>query len=207
MELMPSEVTPEAARQSAARHFPDLADAWTLLLGGDGEGLRWSEADTLELVECFLGQAQQAGRPVLLASSRRTPPALEEAIRRRVAGHPGFVRGAWFHAPEEESPPLLAFIGAARRIVVTADSVSMTNEAVAAGAPTVAVYPRQGAPLARHRDQFALLREARRIAEVQLADAPDFGAAAPAGGWQPVTGDQHAALAREVLSRLGLQAG
>lgn len=154
MELMPSEVTPDSARRSASEHFPDVADAWALLLGGDGEGLKWSAADTLELVENFLDQAQQAGRKVLLATSRRTLLPVEEAIRQRAASHPCFLRGAWFHAPDTPPFPLLALIGACQRLIVTADSVSMTNEAVAAGVPTVTVYPRQGAPLARQRSNL-----------------------------------------------------
>ena len=205
MSIMPSEVSPDAARHCAEEHFPDVkATAWTLLIGGDGDGLQWSKEDIMTLADRFLHQAGEADRKVFIATSRRTPERVEIALRERFEGHPGLLSGAWFHASGGKTTPLLALLGAAERIIVTADSVSMTNEAVAAGVPTVAVYPTRGTPKTRHGNQFAVLISAGQIAQTHLAENESLGLIAPAGGWKLITGDQHAAHAALALQRLGL---
>lgn len=204
MELVPSVVSPDAAKQCAKEHFPDAAEpAWTLLLGGDGEGMKWSEADFLKLADRFLEVATLAGKPILAATSRRTPERVEAAVRERFEKHDSFIKGAWFHASGGKTIPLLALFGASGRIIVTADSVSMANESVAAGVPAVAVYPTQGTPKPRHEWQFSLLENEGRLARTRLASNEKLADLTPAGGWHLITGDQHAALAEKALERLG----
>jgi hypothetical protein len=205
LDLVPSEVSPDAARQSAKEHFPDLSETtWTLLIGGDGEGMKWSEEDFMTLADRFLDEAGKAGKKVLVATSRRTPEKVENALIERFGRYEGFVSGAWFHASGGKTMPLLALFGASDRIIVTADSVSMTNEAVAAGVPAVAVYPTEGTPKPRHEGQFSILENEGKLARTRLAEDESLGSITPATGWQLVTGDQHAALAELALKRLGL---
>lgn len=208
LDLVPSVVSPDAARRCAREHFPDGAGrVWTLLLGGDGEGMKWSEDDFLALAGRFLDEAAKAGKKVLAATSRRTPEKVEAALIERFSEYGGFVHGAWFHASGGKTMPLLALFGASERIVVTADSVSMTNESVAAGVPVVAVYPPEGTPKPRHEWQFSLLEQEGRLARTRLAENAVLAELAPPGGWRLITGDQHAAMAGEALERLGLAKG
>jgi mitochondrial fission protein ELM1 len=208
LDLVPSEVSPDAARQSAREHLPVLEEtAWTLLIGGDGEGMKWSHEDFMKLADRFLEEADKAGRKVLVATSRRTPARVENALRERFEAYGGFLSGAWFHASGGKTVPLLALFGASSRIIVTADSVSMTNEAVAAGVHAVAVYPPEGTPKPRHEGQFSILENEGKLARIRLVDHESLGAIAPACGWCLVTGDQHAALAETALRRLGLSQG
>ncbi len=208
LDLVPSVVSPDAARQCAQEHFPDLAEpAWTLLLGGDGEGLKWSHEDFMVLADRFLNEAAQAGKKVLVATSRRTPERVENALIERFRKYEGFVSGAWFHASGGKTMPLLALFGVSDRIIVTADSVSMTNEAVAAGVPAVAVYPTEGTPKPRHEGQFSILENEGKLARTRLAANERLADLTPARGWNLITGDQHAALAELALKRLGLKAG
>ena len=205
LALVPSEVSPASARDRARKYFPALRETgWTLLLGGDGEGLKWSEEDFTYLTECFLEAAGSAGQKVFVATSRRTPERVEGAVRERCGKFPGFVAGAWFHASGGETPPLLALLGAANKIFVTADSVSMANEAVASGVSSVAVYPTGGVANRRHEVQFSQLEREGRLARCRLAGTSDLGAVEPAGGWRLVAGDPHAELAGRALRRLGL---
>jgi mitochondrial fission protein ELM1 len=205
LDLVPSEVSPDAARASAQEHFPELAEpAWALLIGGDGEGMRWSHADYMALADRFIAAAGKAGKRVLVATSRRTPEQVEKDLGERFKAYAGFAGGAWFHAAGGKTVPLLALFGSADRIFVTADSVSMTNEAVAAGVETVAIYPTDGAPKPRHEWQFSLLESEGRLARMQLKSVESLGTATPAGDWHLVTGDQHAALGAIALERLGL---
>lgn len=205
LALVPSVVSPDAARESAAVHFPDLQrSAWTLLAGGDGEGMSWSHEDFMVLADRFLDEAGKAGRKVLVATSRRTPQKVEEAWIERFGRYAGFAGGAWFHASGGRTLPMLALFGASARVVVTADSVSMTNESVAAGVPVVAVYPPQGVPKPRHEWQFSLLEQEGRLARTKLTGNEALADLTPAGGWHLITGDQHAAQAEQALERLGL---
>jgi mitochondrial fission protein ELM1 len=205
LELTPSEVTPDAARACAAKQFPELRErGWTLLLGGDGEGMRWSDADFLDLAARFRAAASKAGRRMYVSTSRRTRPAVERELIAQFEGAEGFACGAWFHASGGKTLPLLALLGAAERIVVTADSVSMTNEAVAAGVPAVAVYPTAGAPNRRHEAQFSLLEQEGRLARWRLAKDADLAELHPSDGWRLITTDLHRACAETALRRLGL---
>jgi mitochondrial fission protein ELM1 len=158
----------------------------------------------MSLADRFLADAEAIGKNMFVATSRRTPLPVESAMRKKFAEHPRFISGAWFHAAEANAPPLIALLGAAERIIVSADSVSMANEAVAAGVPTVAVYPNQGAPKTRHQNQFGLLLSASQIAETHVSENKNLGTIEPPGGWNLVTSDKHAELADKVLEQLGL---
>ncbi|MCX6865642.1 MAG: ELM1/GtrOC1 family putative glycosyltransferase [Verrucomicrobia bacterium] len=204
LTLVLSEVSPVAAGKCAREHFPVLDETgWTLLIGGDGEGLNWSDEDFLRLADLFMAQAVEAGKKVFVATSRRTPERVEQALRERFEGRDILLTGAWFHASGGKTLPLLALLGAADRIVVTADSVSMTNEAVAAGVPAVAVYPTGGAPNPRHEAQFRQLERDGTLARFYLAGADCLSAIQPPGGWRLVAGDPHADVAVRALRRLG----
>jgi mitochondrial fission protein ELM1 len=129
---------------------------------------------------------------------------VELALRERSRTQEGFVCGAWFHASEEKAVPLLALLGRSNRIFVTADSVSMTYEAVACGVPAIAVYPTNGRPNRRHEAQFQTLENKGALARIQLNGSNALAQAEPASGWQLVTCDSHEALAERALQRLGL---
>ncbi len=205
LALTPSNVTPDAARACARRHFPELREpAWTLLLGGDGEGLKWTDADFSRLAALFQAAAEKAGKKMFISTSRRTRESVEKELIRQFTGRANFVAGAWYHASGGKTIPLLALLGPAERIFVTADSVSMTNEAVASGAATVAVYPATGKVNPRHERQFRLLETDGRIARAQLAEETDLSSLKPAGGWRLVTADLHRTFAEVSLQRLKL---
>ena len=202
LEVMTSEMSPAAARASAKVHLPDLAQpAWALLLGGDGEGLKWLREDYLALVDGFLKEAAAAGKATCVATSRRTPAWVEQEVIGRCRAQPGFAGGAWFHSADVPKLPLLSLLGAAERTWVTADSVSMVYEAVASGTLTLAVYPTCGSTNARHQAQF---KHSGKLARLDLAWPQPFADLQPLGGWRPVTGDVQSKLAAEALSRLGL---
>lgn len=202
--LVPSEVSPDAAKKCASEHFPSLvAPGWTLLIGGDGEGMKWSDEDYMRLADLFLKAAKAVGKSVFAATSRRTPERVEIALRERFSKYPHGVTGAWFHEAGGKTLPVLALLGASDRIFATADSVSMTNEAVASGVPTVAVYPTVGKPKPRHDAQFSLLENDGKIARLKLSTDGNFREIAPANGWRLITGDSHAAIATVALERLG----
>ncbi|MEJ1160680.1 mitochondrial fission ELM1 family protein [Prosthecomicrobium sp. N25] len=141
-----------AARLAEARRSPP---AWldrlpvprvAVLLGG-GPGLEG-------LAPRLAALAPEAGS-FLVTPSRRSDPAVLEAVRRAVAGRPSLV---W---DGSEPNPYFDFLAHADAIVVTGDSFNMVGEALATGRPVLVHQP---TGLSRKLERFlAGLRDAGLI--------------------------------------------
>ena len=110
-----------------------------VLLGGPGAGFTYSPRD-IERLAGALSQMARLGASFLVTSSRRTPPALLDAVRAATAEAPRII---WDGAGDNPYPHFLACADA---FVVTADSVNMTGEACATGQPIHMFMPDGGRP-------------------------------------------------------------
>ncbi|WP_246684949.1 mitochondrial fission ELM1 family protein [Methylobacterium sp. WL69] len=125
-----------AARLAAARARPDPRLAplpWpriAVLIGGDSRHLTYRNADMRRLVR-DLTKLSEGGCSLMLTVSRRTPPALRDALQALVAARGGFF---WDGTGEN---PYIAMLALAEAIVVTSDSANMVGEAVSTGAPVL----------------------------------------------------------------------
>ncbi|MEQ8516409.1 MAG: ELM1/GtrOC1 family putative glycosyltransferase [Chromatocurvus sp.] len=141
---------PGLARSAAAweARFADLPRPWIgVLVGGDSGpytlGLRAAD----RLLDQAIGAAQRSGGSLLIATSARTAPAVNQRLRRRLApavapcpnylqcwGDGGGNRGGSREASRDDNayPGILALADA---FVVTADSIAMLSEACATGRP------------------------------------------------------------------------
>lgn len=125
-----------AARLAAARARPDPRLAplpWpriAVLIGGDSRHLTYRNADMRRLVR-DLTKLSEGGCSLMLTVSRRTPPALRDALQALVAAKGGFF---WDGTGEN---PYIAMLALAEAIVVTSDSANMVGEAVSTGAPVL----------------------------------------------------------------------
>lgn len=91
-------------------------------------------------------------------------------------------------------------LGRGERILVTADSASMVNEAVAAGKPVATIAPVDRGPDAFLDGMLARLESTRRLirlpgTEWNLADIPDTR-------WSMMEPDWHVPLGRILLDRI-----
>ena len=119
-----------------------------VLLGGDGGGYRFTEADVLRLANT-LGALAALEVSFLITPSRRTPPDLLKAVDQATQSRP---RVLWAGEGENPYPDFLAH---ADTLVVTADSVNMTGEAGATGRPIYVFEPSGGsAKFARFHDSL-----------------------------------------------------
>ncbi|WP_292534009.1 mitochondrial fission ELM1 family protein [Methylocystis sp.] len=129
-------ITPE--RLSGARAAPDPRIAAlprprvALIIGGDSRHGAYGAAHIAEL-EHIAALLLASGRGVIATSSRRTPVALRDALRRVLAAPGGFF---W---DREGENPYLSMLANADTIIVTGDSVNMVGEAVATAAPVYVV--------------------------------------------------------------------
>jgi uncharacterized protein len=136
----PHRVSPE--RLAAARA---AQPAWLepgrihvgVMLGGDSRHHRFTDANITDLTAALAAIAEGAAK-LVVTPSRRTPPALAEAVR-ALCGRTG---GFWWDGTGEN--PYLAILAHADHLVVTADSVNMLGEAAATGTPIHLFTPSGG---------------------------------------------------------------
>jgi mitochondrial fission protein ELM1 len=132
-------------RIAAARAHPDGRLAHlphprvAVLAGGDSRHHRFTEADIARFVHC-LGALAGTGAGLMATASRRTPPALREALANLAERHNGFF---WDGAGQN---PYVGLLGLADFVVATADSFNMIGEAAVTGRPILVFEPSGGHP-------------------------------------------------------------
>jgi mitochondrial fission protein ELM1 len=154
-----------AARLAAARAEPDPrlaalpAPRAAIILGGPSGAHDFTPADVARLSEAAAAIVR-AGYSVMATPSRRTPPALVDALRAGLGDAPAFV---WDGAGANPYGQILAHADA---ILVTGDSVNMVGEATATGAPVHVFEPsgQSGGKIASYLDALERLGAVRRFA-------------------------------------------
>lgn len=111
---------------------------WALLIGGDGSGIHYSEADWHALGRMLVHLARRQGVQWLVSTSRRSPAAAVKVLQHYL-NEQNCLSAVFYKGPD--SPSADAFLGAAERVFCTEDSLSMLNEAVAMNKPVVSLRP------------------------------------------------------------------
>lgn len=146
--LSPHRIVPGALAAARKATRPEIAalpsPRVAVLLGGNSKDLTYAPADIAALATA-LRRLTEAGARLMVTPSRRTPPAMREAVQALTVETHGFF---WDGAGENPYRELLANADA---LVVTRDSVNMVGEATATGKP-VMVFPALGG--SRKIDQF-----------------------------------------------------
>lgn len=139
LERIPTSVTAESLA-AAAQAWKDKPEGplWTMIVGGSSASHPFAKADWQRLGDEMNGLSKTHGIRWLVTTSRRTGPDAESILRASL--DPAHVADAvwWSEVPRRV---LHAFVGAAERVFVTQDSVTMVTEAMAAGTPPVVLSP------------------------------------------------------------------
>jgi len=126
-------VTPEkldaAAAQFAAQYAGLTQPRLAVLLGGRTRHGGFSPGDITRFV-AILAAFRAQGHAVMITPSRRTEPALREALTARFADDPQIT--LWDGTGDN---PYFGMLALADHILVTADSTSMVSEALSTGKP------------------------------------------------------------------------
>lgn len=139
----PHRLSPQ--RLAAARAAPDPRLAAlprplvAVAIGGPNKDYRFDADDQRRLLD-GLDRLVASGASLAVTASRRTPPALAEAVAARFAAPRHFV---WDGTGEN---PYTAMLALADAVVVTQDSTNMMSEAPATGAPMLLFTPSGRAP-------------------------------------------------------------
>ena len=166
-----------AFRQRLAVERPELGDAplWLIACGGDGAGKTYAATHWRTLGSWLNRLAAQHGAKWLISTSRRTGRLGEETLAAVVEEAHVAYAVWWRRRPERILGDLM---GAAERLFVTTDSMSMINECIAAAKPLTLVETGDGRPDRRYRNALAkferlgLCRIATPAETVAAADAP-----------------------------------
>jgi len=132
-----------SAKLEAARARPDPRLAHlpqprvAVLAGGNSRHHRFTDEDVARFIR-HLTAVAETGAGLMVTASRRTPPALREALTGLTATHGGFF---WDGTGENPYVDLLAL---AAFIVATADSFNMIGEAAVTGRPILVFEPSGG---------------------------------------------------------------
>ncbi len=147
----PHRLTPEklsAARKSGDPRLSSLpTPRVAVLIGGKSRHHDFTAADVTRLMEELTGLVE-SGAHLMITASRRTPPALHDALKALVAAHAH--QFLWDGSGEN---PYLAMLALADYVVATADSFNMIGEATATGKPILVFEPSGG-----HKKLSAFIR-------------------------------------------------
>jgi len=134
-----------------------------VLVGGDGAGYAFKEADWRAFGAGLATLARREGARLLLTTSRRTGAAAEAWLRDSLPAERIADAVWWSQAPRKV---MRDFLGAAQAIVVTEDSLSMVAESLYSGRPVVSVSPavaqpnaNDGAALQAYAERGLLVRQ------------------------------------------------
>lgn len=114
-----------------------------LLVGGNGAGFKYANEDWLVLSENLNKLCSSHGYKLLVTTSRRTGAAVESILRDGLLSK-HIADAVWYS--DKPRKVMAAYLGAADRVFVTAESMSMISEAISSGKPTVSLEPAKAQP-------------------------------------------------------------
>jgi len=165
-----------SAQAAQFREQHDLFDqhCWCMLIGGDGAGYRYLEADWEILAQAMNRLAGHYGIRWLVVSSRRTGDRAAQQLRRLLEPDKLAVQ-CWHDMGDAYSAG--AFLGTAEKIFVSEDSMTMLGEAMSARKPVYSLRPRQVQPDTRYRGMIRRFSERNllcRFTLEELAQQPEL---------------------------------
>lgn len=158
----------DAARRGAelrARLSAGATPLWAVLVGGDGAGFSYDDADWRALARGMSERARAVGARLLVTTSRRTGADADALLRAEF--DPAVLADAVWYSVAPRAV-LAEYLGAASRVYCTADSMSMLMESIVAGRPVYAMRPRACRPDARYRAVLGRLAAEHRVVRVDI---------------------------------------
>lgn len=208
MEVLPSAVRIDQAAQAAAAfaraHLDGRRDGlWSLLIGGNGSGYRFSDTDVLAMLARCAHLASVHGKRLLVTTSRRTGGAAERLLADWLAGHPEApVAYAVLYGQRPEKVAG-AFMQLAELVFCTEESTSMISESVLNRRPVVTLSVPGASPVPDHLAFLDRLAGHGRILRVELGRIDELDPAGFLAGWHAYEGGDHDRLRARIRELLG----
>tara|TARA_Y100000748_G_scaffold129809_1_gene108756 strand:- start:5792 stop:6799 length:1008 start_codon:yes stop_codon:yes gene_type:complete len=135
--ITPSLYSPEVCDQAAKEK--GLSDHLLFLIGGEGIGYSYKEAEWKDLINSIKQIYKTTNLPITVVTSRRSDPEVEKKIQSELQNIP-LDYSAWFHQGAKNFN-LAALFGSAKNIFVTEDSAMMISESISSGKPVTTLFP------------------------------------------------------------------
>lgn len=113
-----------------------------VLLGGDSKSYAFEKELAIETLDRIIASADELDADVLITTSRRTPRAVEFALKERY-GKSGRVRLLLIANDGNFEGALEGILALSDLVVVSGESVAMVTEAVSAGKPVLVFMPQK----------------------------------------------------------------
>lgn len=124
----------EQIRQQWNPVFENLPKPWTaVIIGGAIQGKPWPLDNVEQLADCLYQLHKTLGGSLLITTSRRTGKEAEDILMNKLKDVPMYT----YMWGEVKDNPIMGFYACADKIVVTADSISMSSEACGTGKPVL----------------------------------------------------------------------
>lgn len=121
---------------------------YLMALGGDGAGYSYDKKSCEQLAQLMTTISEKENCKWLLTTSRRTGPDIEQALQSLLPAHLLLDTVWWSQSPRKV---MNAYLGAAERLFISIDSISMISEAIASGKPTLSLQPDTATPNKRYQ--------------------------------------------------------
>jgi mitochondrial fission protein ELM1 len=174
---------------------------WALLVGGAGAGYRYARADWLCLARLINTLARRHDIRWLLVSSRRTGQAAETLLKQHVDAA-CVAAACWYRSGDEYQAE--AWLGAAERVLVTEDSMTMLTEAACARRPVHSLKPLTAQPEPRYEQALRRFAGQGWLCRHRIAELADHVEALDVQQCQALAVSPTQWLADRLRERLGL---
>jgi hypothetical protein len=207
MQILPSAVRPEQTEMAAAAyaesHLHGARDSlWSLLIGGDGSGYRYSDEDIRDLLKVCVELATRHGKRVLVSTSRRTGAPAERMLAAWLAAHPDApVAGCVLYGQRPEKVAA-AFMGLSELVFCTEDSTSMISESVLNRRPLITLSGNNASPVPDHKTFLEQLSANQRIMRTRIDKLGNIDLAAFLSAWRPDEGLDNQQLRKRLADLL-----
>jgi mitochondrial fission protein ELM1 len=203
--LPPSAIDSDQVEQAGAALRAQLGlpgqRYWALLLGGDGAGYRYTQADWLCLAALVNTLARRHDIRWLLVSSRRSGQRAEGLLKQHVETT-ALAAACWYQDGGDYQVD--AWLGAAERLFVTEDSMTMLTEAACARRPVHSLRPATAAPAQRFEQALQRFAAQGWLCRHRIAELADHVEALDVQQCQALAASPNQWLADQLRERLGL---
>ncbi len=173
---------------------PGMPAAIAVLIGGDGAGYHYTEADWRQMADTLRVMTSSTGASLLLTTSRRTGVAAELLLQAELPADCLAEAVWWSQSPR---PAVRDFLARSSLVVVTEDSLTMVAEAIYARRPVFVLSPQVAAANANDASALASYADHGLIRRVRLGE-PGWDGVIPSA--TPVTIPDVPAMIRQALA-------
>ena len=163
MPLLPSKGLSESDFQEAKRLRESGAGnlVFTLVLGGDGVGYRYTDADWKKLADAMNFYSVNNAARWLIITSRRSGSTVEKVLKSSLQST--YILESTYYSDSPQSNKVACYAKASDLTFCSEDSMTMLNEALLVGARVIAISPQKVKSPRRYESKIHRLSQNRFI--------------------------------------------